>query len=61
MSLSTNRDIWLTLAREEYPMLTESQLMNLRLDAASDSYFGGNPVLVKLFDQYVMLKTLNGI
>ena len=42
-------------------MLTESQLMNLRLDAASDSYFGGNPVLVKLFDQYVMLKTLNGI
>jgi len=61
MSLSTKNEIWLTLAREEYPVLTENQLMNLRLEAASASYYGGDHILVKLFDQYVMLKTLNGI
>jgi hypothetical protein len=29
--------------------------------AASEYYLGGDPELVEVFDQYVMLKTLKGI
>ena len=61
MSLSTKQEIWLTLAREEYPKLTEHQLINLRLQAASDSYMGSDDKLSELFEQYVMLKALAGL
>jgi hypothetical protein len=58
MSLSTKQEIWLTLARERYPTLTEDQANALGLKAASEWYLGGDTELVQLFDQYVMLKNL---
>jgi len=61
MSLSTKQDIWLTLAGEKYPNLTEDQLKALSLKAASDWYLGGDTELVNLFDQYVMLKNLKDL
>jgi hypothetical protein len=61
MSLNTKSEIWLTLVGEKYPALTENQLMDLRLQAASESYMGGDGKLSKLFDQYVMLKALKGL
>lgn len=65
MSLSTKQDIWLTLAREKYPTLTEDRAKALSLKAASVWYLGSNNdedrVLVELFDQYVMLKQLKDL
>jgi len=61
MSLSTKQDIWLTLAGEQYPSLNEDQLKALSLKAASEWYLGGDPVLVNLFDQYVMLKNIKDL
>jgi hypothetical protein len=61
MSLDTKQEIWLTLAGEKFPKLTEDQLRALSLKAASEWYLGGDTELVDLFDQYVMLKTLKGI
>jgi hypothetical protein len=61
MSLSTKQDIWLTLAGERYPSLNEDQLKALSLKAASEWYLGGDPELVNLFDQYVMLKNIRGV
>jgi hypothetical protein len=61
MSLSTKQEIWLTLAREKYPTLTEEQLLALSLKAASEWYLGGDAALVELFDQYVMLKNIKSL
>ena len=61
MSLSTKQDIWLTLVGERYPTLTENQLLALSLKAASEWYLGGDPALVELFDQYVMLKNIKDL
>jgi hypothetical protein len=61
MSLSTKQDIWLTLAREKYPTLTEDQAQALSLKAASEWYLGGDAELVQLFDQYVMIKNLKDL
>ena len=58
MSLNTKLDIWITLAGEKFPRLTEDQLRALSLKAASEWYLGEDNELVKLFDQYVMLKNL---
>jgi len=49
------------LAGEKFPQLTEDQLRALSLKAASEWYLGEDNELVKLFDQYVMLKNLAGI
>ena len=56
--MKSKREIWLTLARERYPTLTEDQLMGLCMEAASSWYQGVETELTTLFDQYVMLKTL---
>jgi hypothetical protein len=61
MSLSTKQEIWLTLAGERYPGLNEDQLKALSLKAASEWYLGGDPELVELFDQYVMLKNIKDL
>lgn len=60
MSLNSNIDIWATLAREQYPKLSENELRALSMKAASEWYIGESTDLAKLFDQYVMLKTLKG-
>jgi hypothetical protein len=61
MSLSTKQEIWLTLAGPRYPHLNEDQLKALSLKAASEWYLGGDPELVNLFDQYVMLKNIKDL
>lgn len=56
--MNDKKEIWLTLAREKYPTLTENQLAALSIEAASRWYVGEDTELTKLFDQYVMLKNL---
>lgn len=59
--MNDKHQLWLTLAREQYPTLTEEQMMGLSMKAASDWYFGVENELTILYDQYVMLKTLKDI
>jgi len=59
--MDDKKQIWLTLAREQYPNLTEDQLAALSLEAASRWYLGEESELTNLFDQYVMIKTLKGL
>jgi len=61
VSLNTKEEIWLTLAREKYPTLTENQLQGLGLKAASEWYIGSESDLADLYNQYVMLKNLKGL
>lgn len=61
MSLDTKENIWLELAREKYPALTEDKLRALCMYAASEWFNGDNTDLSKLFDQYVMIKRLKGL
>lgn len=61
MSLDSKLDIWITLCREKYPTITEDYARALSLKAASEWYLGGDTELVKLFDQYVMLKNLKDL
>lgn len=58
--LTTNQRIWLNIASDQYPSLNEEQVLALSLKAASQYYLGGDPVLVKLFEQYLIFKTLQG-
>jgi len=59
--MDDKKQIWLTLAREQFPNLTEDQLAALSLEAASRWYLGEESELTNLFDQYVMIKTLKGL
>ena len=59
--MDDKKQIWLTLAREQFPNLTEDQLAVLSLEAASRWYLGEESELTNLFDQYVMIKTLKGL
>ena len=62
MSLDNKQEIWLELARPEFPDRTDEQLMALSMYAASMWYYPGPPnKLTELYDKYVMLKTLKGI
>jgi hypothetical protein len=60
VSLNSNIDIWITLAREKYPTLPEDELKRLGMTAAAVWYADGDTDLANLFDQYIMLKTLKG-
>lgn len=60
MNLNSNIDIWATLAREQYPKLSENEIRTLSMKAASEWYLGESTDLANLFDQYIMLKTLKG-
>jgi hypothetical protein len=59
--METVREIWLSVAQEKYPHLTEEQLMAASMTAAAHWYNGDDDELSHLFDQYVMLKKLTGI
>lgn len=61
MSLNSKVEIWETLAQEKYPELLPYQIHALSMVAASDWYNGADTDLAKLFEQYVMIKTLKGI
>ena len=60
MSLSTNQELWLNIAREHFPTLKEEKVLALCMTAAGDWYHGSDTELATLFDQYVMVKTLKG-
>jgi len=53
-------DIWLTLAREKFPLLTEDELKTMSMVAATEWFDEYDTELAKLFDQYVMMKNLYG-
>lgn len=53
-------DIWLTLAKEKYPTLTEDELKAQSMIAATEWFSDADTELAKLFDQYVMMKNLYG-
>ena len=64
MSQSTENsklEIWVSMAREKYPTLTEDELKALSMTAAAVWYAGGDTELAMLFDQYVMVKKLKGL
>ena len=61
MSTDTKENIWVMLAREKYPKLSEHVLQGLSMRAASEWYNGDETDLAKLFDQYVMIKNLKGL
>ena len=58
--LTTNQRIWINIASDHYPSLNEEQVLAMSLKAASQYYLGGDPELVKLFEQYLIFKTLQG-
>lgn len=53
-------EIWLTLAREKYPYLSDSDLKAKSMTAASEWFADSDTELAHLFDQYVMMKNLYG-
>ena len=59
--MTDNQKIWLDVASEKYPALTEDQVLGLSMKAASEYYLGGDPTMVELFEQYLIMKTLQGI
>jgi hypothetical protein len=59
--MNTKIEIWLTLAREKYPSITEAKAQALCLEAAAVWYSGEESELTEIFDQYVMLKSLKGL
>lgn len=61
MSLNSKNDIWLEVCRARYPKITEAAAQAMSMRAASEYYLNGDKVLVELFEQYIMLKTLKGI
>jgi hypothetical protein len=61
MSLSTKQEIWVECCQAKWPTLSEAAALALGMKAAAEYYLGGDPELVEVFDQYVMLKTLKGI
>jgi len=61
MSLNSKQEIWLEVCRAKWPTMSEAAAMSLSMKAAAEYYLGGDPELVEVFDQYVMLKTLKGI
>lgn len=61
MSLDTKQDIWLELARPMYPDKDDDEIFAIGMLAASSWFMGYDDELTRLYDQYVMLKTLRGI
>jgi hypothetical protein len=61
MSLSSKQEIWVECCVAKWPTISEAAALALSMRAASEYYLGGDPELVEVFDQYVMLKTLKGI
>lgn len=56
--METLEDIWVSLAKLKYPTLNESQLFDLRLEAAVEWLTDEDTELCKIYDQFVMLKQL---
>lgn len=61
MSLETKMDIWVEVIKTRIPDITYPEAAMISLKAASDWYMGSDTELSKLFEQYLMLKTLKGL
>ena len=61
MSLETKMDIWVEVIKTRIPDITYPEAAMISLKAASDWYMGSDPELSKLFEQYLMFKTLKGL
>jgi hypothetical protein len=59
--MKDQHEIWLLLAKEKFPALTEAQLVNVKLNASMDWGCGMETELAKLFDSYIMMRNLYGI
>ena len=53
-------DIWLVLAREKYPTLSDNELIDLCKIASVEWFDDRNTELSNIFDQYIMMKNLYG-
>jgi len=51
-------EVWLLLARERYPLKSDSELRALSRIAASHWFDDSDSELAELFDQYVMMVKL---
>lgn len=61
MTNATKLDVWMLLATEKYPTLSEDRIKALSMVAANEWFLNTGSELADLYDQYVMLKTLKGI
>jgi Zn-dependent metalloprotease len=61
MSLNTKMEIWIEVLKTRVPDITFNEAVAVSAQAASDWYNGANTELAKLFEQFVILKTLKGI
>jgi hypothetical protein len=61
MSLNSKQEIWLECCQAKWPTITEAAAMALSMKAAAEYYLGGDPELVEVFEQYIMLKTLKDL
>ena len=59
--METKKDIWLAVCEGRFPGQSEDHIMAYSMKAASDWYHGDDTELARLFEQYVMIKTLKGI
>lgn len=59
--MTDTQQIWLNLVSGKYPSLTEDQALAMSMKAASEYYLGGDPTMVELFEQYLVMKTLQGV
>ena len=53
-------DIWLMLAREKYPTLSDNELIDLCKIASVEWFDNRDTELSNIFDQYIMMKNLYG-
>ncbi len=60
VNLSISQQLWYSIARDQFPLLSEAQVLSLFTPASSDWCHNEDTKLAKLFEQYVMLKTLTG-
>jgi hypothetical protein len=60
VNLSISQQLWCSIARDQFPLLSEAQVLSLFTPASSDWWHNEDTKLAKLFEQYVMLKTLTG-
>ena len=59
-TFASKHDTWVSLVGARYPNRSAEELVELRIDAASDWYMDKPTPLALLFEQYVMINTLTG-
>ena len=59
--MDTKRDIWLAVCEGRFPGKSSHEIMDYHFLAATDWALEIDTELARLFEQYVMIKTLKGI